>query len=250
MSGDLSCSPKDLMNVIKVDPVLTGRVLTLINSSYFGLPQRITSLNRALILLGFNTIKNIAISTAFLDTNFFPNKNKHANGIWQHLLGVGVASKKIAIAAGHPRQMLEEFFISGLLHDIGDLILLKYSPETLISHLNTPNNVHEICKDAIDISGPECGIMLAQHWKLPLSFFSIMGHRDHAEESSPLVNAVHLGDKIIRQLNIGISTDLFDIQITDKEIAKQNLKRKDIDDIKKSLPEELTKAQYFISDKA
>ncbi len=250
MSNDLACSPKDLMNVIKVDPVLTGRVLTLINSSYFGLPQRITSLNRALILLGFNTIKNIAISTAFLDANFFPKKNKHANEIWQHLLGVGVASKKIATAAGQPRQMLEDFFVSGLLHDIGDLILLKYSPDILISHLKTELDVREIFKKEIDITGPECGIMLAQHWKLPLSFSSIIEHREHTGEKADIVNAVHTGDKIIRQLDIGFSTDLFDLQITDDEIKMLKLERKDIDDIKNSLPEELAKAQYFISDNA
>lgn len=110
--------------------------------------------------------------------------------------------------------------------------------------------MREIFKNEIEITGPECGIMLAQHWKLPLSFSSIIGHREHAGENADIVNAVHTGDKIIRQLNIGLSTDLFDLHITDDEIKLLNLERKDIDDIKDSLPEELAKAQYFISDNA
>jgi HD-like signal output (HDOD) protein len=249
IANDITSSPKDLMNVIKVDPVLTGKVLNLVNASYFGLPQRITSLNRALILLGFNTIKNIAISTAFLDSSFFPKKNQHANAIWQHLLAVGVASKKIASLSGQPRQILEEYFICGLLHDIGDLLLLKYAPDLLIGHLGSDLNYSDLFSKEADITGPESGIMLTRHWKLPDTFTEVIDHRNLAgPEASFIINSVHLADKIIRNLEIGFVTDQFNMDITPEELSSLGLAEDDLETLKADLPNELEKAQVFITD--
>src|SRR3989338_9451827 len=75
VANNLKASPNDLSNVIKVDPVLTAKVLKLINSAYFSLPDQITNLNRAIILLGVNTIKNLAISTAVIG-QFSKTKHK------------------------------------------------------------------------------------------------------------------------------------------------------------------------------
>ena len=61
-------APNDLNKVISLDPVLTGNVLKLINSAYYSLPNQITSLARAIIMLGINTVKNLALSTAILGT--------------------------------------------------------------------------------------------------------------------------------------------------------------------------------------
>src|SRR6056297_4138809 len=66
LSNDPNVSPADLNQVISLDPVLMGKVMKLINSAYYGLQQRITSLVRAIIMLGINTVKNLALSTAIL----------------------------------------------------------------------------------------------------------------------------------------------------------------------------------------
>ena len=86
LCGNPQASPKDLNYAISLDPVLVGRVLKLLNSAYYGLDQRVTNLVRAIIMLGINTIKNLALSTAIM--GILP-KDKHYQGLnmegfWRH----------------------------------------------------------------------------------------------------------------------------------------------------------------------
>jgi HD-like signal output (HDOD) protein len=112
----------DLNRVISLDPVLVGRVLKLINSAYYGLEQQVTSLVRAMIMLGINTVKNLALSSAILSNlvgRGFLGLN--AEGFWRHSLCVGVTAKLIARKQGIDHSRLEEFFTAGLLHDLGKI---------------------------------------------------------------------------------------------------------------------------------
>jgi HD-like signal output (HDOD) protein len=91
-------SPADLNHVISLDPVLVARVLKLINSAYYGLSQQVTSLVRAIIMIGINTVKNLALSSSVVGNL---SKSKISTGIdmegfWRHSLCVGVAAKVIA----------------------------------------------------------------------------------------------------------------------------------------------------------
>src|SRR5215510_8312698 len=91
-------SPADLNHVISLDPVLVGRVLKLINSAYYGLGQPVTNLARAIIMLGINTVKNLALSTAVMG-QLTTGKKSHGldmEGFWRHSLCVGVAAKLLA----------------------------------------------------------------------------------------------------------------------------------------------------------
>src|SRR5512136_2738351 len=123
--NDPRTSPVDLNQVISLDPVLMGRVMKLINSAYYSLPNQITSLVRAIIMLGINTVKNLALSTAVLG-NLGKKSNFQAlniDGFWRHSLCVGVAAKLVAAKRKRDAKQLEEYFVSGLLHDIGKIPL-------------------------------------------------------------------------------------------------------------------------------
>ncbi len=118
-------STNDLARVISLDPVLTARVLRLINSAYYALANRVTSLAHAIIMLGLNTVKNLALSTAILENvggkgSF---RGLKVNDFWEHSLCVGVTSKIIAGLTGIPLTEREEYFVAGLLHDIGKIPL-------------------------------------------------------------------------------------------------------------------------------
>jgi HD-like signal output (HDOD) protein len=116
-------SPVDLDAVIKLDPVLMGRVMKLINSAYYGISNQVTSLVRAIIMLGVNTVKNLALSTAVLDRMAVGKGFRAINmdGFWRHSLCVGVTAKLIAQRRGVESRNLEEYFAAGLLHDIGKI---------------------------------------------------------------------------------------------------------------------------------
>src|SRR4030042_3905279 len=126
---------KELNNVISLDPVLTGRILKLVNSAYYSLPNQITSIIRAIVMLGINTVKNLALSTSIVNTI---NKKENFNaldmdGFWRHSICVGVLAKTFANKQGITLKLQEEYFVAGLLHDIGKIPLNSQMPEKYLS---------------------------------------------------------------------------------------------------------------------
>lgn len=250
LSNDLSASPRDLMNTIKLDPSLTVKILNLVNSAYFSMPQKITSLNRALILLGFNTIKNIALSSAFVEAT--GNSNSKVEPIWRHLLAVGVTSKLIAQQGGQPRQVLEEYFISGLLHDIGELMLMNFVPdafELALSESGEKNiSFEEACKSIMSIDGAELGVKVIEHWKLPDVFKSIVTHRLSSGDDAPhVVNAVHLADKVVRSSQIGFIADQKDLDISENDLKYNSISLEDLKKVEEDILDRIENAEVIIS---
>ena len=257
LANDLQASPRDLMNIIKVDPVLTGKILHLVNSSYFSMQQPITSLNRSLILLGFNTIKNIALTTAFVEATAGIDKNQRFNleDLWLHLLSVGCLSKIIARHAGQPRSELDEYFIAGLMHDIGDMILMQAVPDEFQAALSAATARQEsalACEKAhLNITGPAVGLSIARHWKLPANLQQVIDR--NFETSDPmtlnLLHTVYLADKHCRAAGLGFVSDTRDMTITDADLAKAGLSLTAFALAKSELPAVVEKAKVFINKK-
>jgi HD-like signal output (HDOD) protein len=95
--------------------VLTGQVLKLINSAYYSLPGRVTSLTRAIIMLSANTVKNLVLATSVLAL-FKRNRSIDSvsmDAYWEHCLCVGVTAKAIAMLNKVPSVEQEEYFVAG-----------------------------------------------------------------------------------------------------------------------------------------
>ena len=145
--NDPKSSAKDLARVITDDQVLTARLLKLVNSSFYGFPQRISTVTAAIVLLGFDAIRNLLLTSSVFD--LFANRNRQKKQIqerfWDHSLGCAVGAKVIGNYLRHDN--IEELFVSGLLHDIGALAILGAArgkpelandPELLDQVLNNP----------------------------------------------------------------------------------------------------------------
>jgi len=172
LCNNVNVSPSDLNKVISLDPVLTARMLKLINSAYYGLGSHVTSLVKAITMLGINTVKNLTLSTAVLGTL---SKNKVLNGLnmegyWQHCLCVGVTSKLLAAKQGVDPRYLQEYFTAGLLHDIGKI------PLNAVLSNDYMHTIAEADKKHIDLFREEneslkinhctAGALIANAWKL------------------------------------------------------------------------------------
>jgi HD-like signal output (HDOD) protein len=165
-------SPADLNHVISLDPVLVGRVLKLINSAYYGLGQNVTSLARAIIMLGINTVKNLALSTTVMG---HLSSKKASNGLdmegfWRHSLCVGVSSKLLAKKRGIDPKFIEEYFTSGLLHDIGKIPLNAVLSKDYVSTVSAADKARKSLLDAendsLGFNHCASGAMIAAAWKL------------------------------------------------------------------------------------
>ncbi|MDR2110534.1 MAG: HDOD domain-containing protein [Spirochaetaceae bacterium] len=172
--NNFKASPADLNYVISLDPVLVGRILKLINSAYYGFSQQITSLVRAIIMLGMNTVKNLALSTAIM-ASLASQKSKDFQGLdmegfWQHSLCVGVASKSLAIKRGIDLKLTEEYFTAGLLHDLGKI------PLNAVLHRDYMNTVSAADRDRLPlfrsetrdlkINHTDVGALIVKAWQL------------------------------------------------------------------------------------
>ena len=116
MVDEDSSNAQSLGEIIARDQVLSAKVLRLVNSPFYGFPGRISSVNHAIVLLGFNVVKGLLLSTAVFDS-----LADEAKGLWEHSLGAAVLSRSIAKEAG--LRDPDEIMVAGLLHDLGKVIL-------------------------------------------------------------------------------------------------------------------------------
>ena len=215
--NDPRASANDLKRVISLDPVLTGRVLKLINSAYFALGKPITSLTRAIIMLGVNTVKNLALSFAIL-TNMRGSGSFRAfttNQFWLHCLGVGVVAKTLAAGNGFNPAQQEEYFVAGLLHDLGKLPLNKQFPDEyfqvskMVEKENEPFYLGE--DRLLGIDHCEVGEMIAKKWRLGDRLIETLAHHHNPngchDDNRELVTSVSLANQITISMEIGEAGD-------------------------------------------
>ncbi|MDR1898528.1 MAG: HDOD domain-containing protein [Treponema sp.] len=165
-------SPADLNHVISLDPVLVGRVLKLINSAYYGLGQQVTNLVRAIIMLGINTVKNLALSTAVMG-NLSSKKDfqgLNMEGFWRHSLCVGVTAKILARQRGIDPKQVEEYFTAGLLHDIGKIPLNAVLSKEYMLTVSVADreriSLFRAEEKTLGLNHAQAGAMIVKAWRL------------------------------------------------------------------------------------
>lgn len=255
IANDITAAPKQLMDVIKLDPILTGKVLKLINSAFFGLPQKITALDRAIILVGVNTIKNLALSTAIAGA-FSGNKQSGAKidmeDLWFHALGCAVTAKLISKEIKIPRALQEEFFIAGLLHDIGKLLLVQYLPDEysaiVVETENTGAETIDVEKKYLQANHQEVGGMLGEKWLLYDSLIEpIVSHHSLDFNSlSTLTLVVHLANILCINNKVGFVCGQPNIKAPASLLEKISISKDQMDSITEKIPGEVAAAAEMI----
>ncbi|MEA3333809.1 MAG: HDOD domain-containing protein [Pseudomonadota bacterium] len=134
---------QEMATLIKQDPILTARILIMINSPAFALPAKVEDLSHAISLLGKKQVRNLALSVTIFDTFNAKGKEREQEMVafWQHCVACAHACEELAKKLKYPHP--EEAFIAGLLHDIGKLIAyhrLEKPLTQLLSELLEPNN--------------------------------------------------------------------------------------------------------------
>jgi len=161
-------SPNELNKVISLDPVLTGQVLRLINSAYYSLVNKVTSLTRAITMLGMNTVKNMALSTAIIRSVAGTKKSKAlpTTKFWAHSIGAGVSAKLLGEVKEVPVMEREELFLAGLLHDLGKVPFGDEYIEVLNIAKFEQLPLYQVERDIMGIDHQEVGLLIADKWKL------------------------------------------------------------------------------------
>lgn len=246
-------SPNELNRVISLDPVLTGQVLKLINSAYYSLVTKVTSLTRAITMLGMNTVKNMALSTAVIKTASSVKKSKvlPTSKFWAHSIGVGACAKLLAIAGDVPVMEREEFFVAGLLHDLGKVPFGDEYSEVLTVARKEQAPLVEVERELMGIDHQQVGLMIAEKWKLNPSIKEcIGGHHDITTVDSEFqrqMAIVALANIYINIFDIGYAGDLFP---TEEDVHTflpySGLEWEDYAGVRADVEREIEKAQIFL----
>ncbi len=246
-------SPNELNKVIALDPVLTGQVLKLINSAYYSLVNKVTSLTRAITMLGLNTVKNMALSTAIIRTVSSAKKSKilPTRKFWAHSISVGVSAKLLARVKDIPVMEREEFFISGLLHDLGKVPFGDEYIHVLSKVKREQVPLIDAERELLGIDHQEVGLMIAEKWKLSKAISSCIGNHHDLElldsEYQQQTAFVALGNIYSNIYDIGFAGDSYP---SEKEIEKllevTELSWVELSDIRDEIDNEIQKAQIFL----
>ncbi len=255
MFQETDISPKDLIHIIMLDPVLTGKVLDLVNSSFYGRPERITSLGQALIILGFNAVKNLAISSALLNTISFKGRRSPINPeeFWRHCLATAVGSKYLAKCRDIPHTELEKYFFAGLFHDIGKILLIRTNPDMYRKAVYESQRLGlslEFAEYAhFGCAHTQAGGLLARKWKLdPYLIDVIEQHHSFSPDTpNPIDNLIALSNNICKKAAIGQSGNGIIEEIADDIQRYYHVEQDDLTVFSDRLPSVIEKAVHLLN---
>lgn len=204
---DPNSSTQQIAKLISRDQVLSAKVLKMVNSPIYGFPGRISTIQHALVLLGYNVIKGLIISSSV-----FELMTTSMVGLWEHSVGCAVACNAVAREAGFKEP--EEYAVAGLLHDLGKVIVALQLPSTkeaieAVVHQEELLYI-EAEKKVLGFGHDRINAWVADHWNLPLNLkIGIAGHHRpvNAQHYPKMACVVHVGDFLTRTLEIGSGGD-------------------------------------------
>jgi len=172
---ELTASPttgmKEMEEVISMDSALAAKVLRYSNSALYGRAQKIATLNDALVLLGFSTVKTIVIASSVKSILSTPSLGYCAGRktLWAHCVETAIAAR--LLAARKQRELIEEAFVVGLLHDIGKSVVETKLPgmvQQIVSIRRTSGQTfEEIERKVLGIDHSQIGAALCRKWNFP-----------------------------------------------------------------------------------
>lgn len=209
LTRDVNSTPKDLVEVIDKDPVLTVKILKVVNSAYYSLPKQITSVGHAVVYLGFNTIKNLALSVAAI--GMLPKTNEAGFDGQQYLLhslATAAIAKQLALKVDDADPM--DCFIAGLLHDFGKVVLAQFMPKEFRAALDASQqkgtSLHLALREVMEVDHAVVGAMLVEKWRFAPNLVETIRHQYGPElTDSAMVACVFAANQISKKLNFGFA---------------------------------------------
>jgi HD-like signal output (HDOD) protein len=252
-SRDPETSTHEMVELIKHDPALTFKVLRLCNSSYYGLPRKINSIQEALVYIGTDTLVNFILAGC-LSSFYQQAQNGYGmerGDLWRHSVGCAIASRCIAAQTSDTRSA--QAFTAGLLHDIGKIVLDAYVRDAFQAitalvrneHLSFDQAEHQV----LGYSQTEAGARLAKHWNLPEILIDVIQYHQepHLAKVDPtLVAQVHLGNILCLSFGIGVGSDGLAYTFHPKALEMTGLQVADLYRLSVDIHDDYKKAQDLI----
>jgi len=215
---DDNSSANDISQVLNSDQAMTSRVLKLVNSSFYGLGGKVTTVPRAIVILGVGAMRNLALGLGVTRVLAKAGSGELQEKFWDHSIAVAAASE--VLARRTKKAEPEEAFVAGLLHDIGQLLLLMAVPTEFMNVRSMgPENMIENERRNIGMAHTRAGQKLLKQWKLPTSLCDTVRFHHTPKvitgKEDPLISLVAMGDQLA-----GVHGNIYERSLNDDDFRK------------------------------
>lgn len=209
--NDPRSSCRDVAAVIAEDAGLAARLLRIANSAFYGFPSRIDTISRAVTLVGTRQLRDLALATTIISHfDGIEDGGLSMHSFWEHSIGCAVTARTLA---GYRReQNVERYFIAGLLHDIGRLVMFIVIPEEFNAILHQATTraeaLHQVEHEVLGFDHAAVGGALLKQWQLPDHTIKAVAchHAPQRDSGQDLDTAIiHIADLITNALRLGSS---------------------------------------------
>ncbi len=215
--NDPQSSAKDLKDIVEIDPPLSARVLRVANSAYYSPPKRVSEIQHAVILIGFDVLKELALSQKVLEAfeQGFAVDTYSSGALWKHSVAVAMLNKMIYRREFGERG--ENAYAAGLIHDLGIIVEQQFMPEAFRRVLRDLDEgrgggLAAVERRILGFSHEDIGSALAAKWQFPEEFVIAVRHHhtpsDIPEASSRLACALCVADHACQARRIGFCDDM------------------------------------------
>jgi len=228
LTSDINAPAKEIVRVIESDPVMTVKILKVINSAFYGLPQKITSIQRAVVHIGLNTIKNLALSVAAMGVLKPTNKAEfNTQDFLLHSLTTASICRLLAEKLNVKSSECSDFFVAGLLHDFGKIVFAEFDPDNfkLALEKSAEENIslHDAEIEFMGISHAQAGKILAERWELDPILIDAIENHHNSKNNSQLKDCIFTANQISKKLQFGFSGNPIIEENSEELIPRFNL---------------------------
>lgn len=227
----------DFSDIISADPNLAARMLRIANSPFYGLDSKVETITHALSIVGIDQVTELALATVMVQQFKGIAKDLvNMQSFWMHSIGCGLAAR--TIAKNMDERQVEPYYIAGMLHDVGSLIIYKEVPEKAREILTRCKGeglpLATVEEEVLGFTHAQVGAIVFSKWGLPKSLIQavLFHHRPSKAEEYPLYPAVvHLGDVIAYEMNLGTGGEPAIPELDPGAILRVGLNRSFLTDI-------------------
>lgn len=198
-----------LAEKISRDQALSAKMLRLANSSFYGLPSKVSTVNQAIVVLGFDTARALAVAGNVIES-FEAEKAGEIDvaEFWRHSIATALCARALA---RHARLPQDHAFIAGLLHDIGRMVLASGFPEHYAQVVDycvrEGTTLGEAELRVLGVDHQRVGQLLGEAWKFPVAIQRAIGqhHVPPNTELANLAGLIHAANAVVQALDLGSS---------------------------------------------
>lgn len=209
--NDPNATTEDIARAIGEDAGITLRLLRVVNSAFFGYNQKIEALDQAVMTLGTRQVRDLVLATTVAEKfEGLPDDLVNMERFWQHSLACGVMARSLAQTRREVN--LEPFFLAGMLHDIGRLVMFSKMPEKcrdiVARCLKSNELMHTVEREVFGYDHADVGGCLLNTWGLPPQLEeAVTSHHlpQRASRNPLLASVVHIADVVVNGLKLGNS---------------------------------------------